>query len=431
MAETQDAPVVGADLAEARSHLPASLTRKPVIDSVPEEMLQLITARANAGSKAPVTKGELSAFLELAAAYELDPFAGEVWLAKASNDRVLIMVGRDGLRRVASRSGMRVVCDVIHKSDSFGVVVQNGEHRVTHGYQQPADRGEIVGAWAQVFDAANVERGFYIAMIDEFKPENEKQLKYSPWGAQESVMILAAAERQALRQATPLSGLVAQGELDRGEELAENLPSAEEEAQRMNALAVSFPPGTCAMLSGVYDRAREIRYENFTDVGTLELTLLNQEPGFVEQWCRDADDEMDRFEAERAPAEAEVVGDPPPRCGAVDPSRPNTRCALATDHDGPHYANDQTWDAFVAEEAKTSEELDAHKAAALRDQANELLDRAGEAREKIAAPDPNTPEHLLASWGGEADEMEQEAEAKRQEADRLDPPSQDELGEGF
>lgn len=41
-------------------------------------------------------------------------------------------------------------------------------------------------------------------------------------------MILAAAERQALRQATPLSGLVAQGELDRAEESEAVVPLDED-----------------------------------------------------------------------------------------------------------------------------------------------------------------------------------------------------------
>jgi hypothetical protein len=411
---TDTEPVVGTDLAKAAAALPA-LQRKPIIDSVPEEMLNLIAARANAGSKAPIMRGELSAFLELCAAYELDPFAGEVWLAKGSEDRVLIMVGRDGLRRIAKRNGIRVYCDVIHEEDEFRVAYARGEHEVSHGYSHPKDRGPIRGAWAVAVDEGGREVGFYVATIEEFKPTNDRQLRYSPWGAQESVMILAAAERQALRQATPLSGLVAQGELDRGAELAEGLPSREQEDERLNAVAVQFPQPVCARIIGTVERARELGHAGIADVAALEMALLNQDTQAAEDWCAESEAELDRHaEAQRPP---EVVdAEPEPRCEVPDPARKGVVCALLRDHEGPHYADDQTWEPFLPDEAGDAT-ADAERAQALRDEANTLLDRAQELREAIMDEDG-------------AAGLEAEAEAKRDEADQLDPPQPDEGGLG-
>jgi len=197
-------PEVG-DLAEA-----------PIFDAVDERKLALIqgTVAKNA------TREEVGAFLQLAAKYELDPFAHEIWCAKGKGKdggtgRLLIMVGRDGLRKIAQRNGIHVDGDVVHQHDRFDVVrSSDGNRTVEHAWGRPEDRGPIIGAWAECREGGPLGKplGFFYAAISEYKPTSEGMLKYSPWGTQESVMILAAAERQALRQATPLSGLLVEGE---------------------------------------------------------------------------------------------------------------------------------------------------------------------------------------------------------------------------
>lgn len=182
--------------------------------------------------KATVAKGasdqEVAMFLELAAKYDLDPFAKEIWCAKGSSSdgdggRLLIMVGRDGLRKIAQRNNIHIDGDVVHSTDTFLVHrTADGNRTVEHSWSGPADRGEIIGAWAECREGGPEGRplGFFYAAMSEYKPTNEKKLKYSPWGTQESVMILAAAERQALRQATPLSGLLVEGEGEINDERA-------------------------------------------------------------------------------------------------------------------------------------------------------------------------------------------------------------------
>lgn len=164
---------------------------------------------------------QIAAFIELAAKYDLDPLAREVWCADGGNGRTLVMVGRDGLRKIAHRQGLAMDCDVVREGDSFLVVRGTDRSRVIEHKYSGGERGEIVGAWAEVFDPETGRQlGYYYAPLHEWMPTSEGKLKHSPWGSQTSVMILAAAERQALRQATPLGGLLAEGELDRGQELA-------------------------------------------------------------------------------------------------------------------------------------------------------------------------------------------------------------------
>lgn len=215
---------------------PNILTEAPVLDSVDERKLALIQRTV----AKDCTREEVGMFLELAHKYDLDPFAHEVWCAKSKgqNARLLIMVGRDGLRKVAQRNGLRIDGDVVREHDEFRVHRTADRRRaIEHGYAaaREADdaartnatthaeraRGPIVGAWAEVWDDETGEqRGWFYAPIEEYKPTNPSKLQYSPWGSQESVMILAAAERQALRQATPLGGLLVEGEVDRNEERA-------------------------------------------------------------------------------------------------------------------------------------------------------------------------------------------------------------------
>lgn len=224
-----DGQAVDPTAQETGTDLVTSLSAPPVYDNINERRLALIknTVAKNAND------AEVGQFLELCARYDLDPFAKEAWCAKGKGDnpQLLIMVGRDGLRKIAQRRGLRLDCDVVREGDTFDVARGKDRSRtINHTYAGSADqRGKVVGAWAEVFEPRSGQQlGFFFAPLSEYRPTSESKLKYSPWGSQESVMILAAAERQALRQATPLGGLMGEGEMDLNEEReASPAPAAE------------------------------------------------------------------------------------------------------------------------------------------------------------------------------------------------------------
>ena len=123
------------------------------------------------------------------------------------------MVGRDGLRKIAHRNNLSLDGDVVREHDRFHVTRNPGRERVIeHEYEGGIEtRGGIVGAWAEVFDQVGAQRGYFYAPLSEYRPTNEQQLKFSPWGSQESVMDRAEFEafEQRARELGESSGALA------------------------------------------------------------------------------------------------------------------------------------------------------------------------------------------------------------------------------
>ncbi len=166
---------------------------------------------------------EFVMFLELAARYQLDPFAKQIWAAKMGSD-VAILVGRDGYLTIAERhpeyEGMDA--DVVRANDTFKVTRGKDGPVIEHTYGDAIDRGHILGSWAVVWRKDRRVPTFFWAPIQDYKPRSEKKLQYSPWGTQESVMMLKCAQSTALRLAFNISGFVpaeeAEVQLSRGQQ---------------------------------------------------------------------------------------------------------------------------------------------------------------------------------------------------------------------
>jgi hypothetical protein len=75
------------------------LKSQPIIDTIDARTLALIKAQVAPGC----SEAQVGHFLELTAHYGLDPFAREAWCAISKTGKLLIMVGRDGVR-MTSRS---------------------------------------------------------------------------------------------------------------------------------------------------------------------------------------------------------------------------------------------------------------------------------------------------------------------------------------
>ena len=154
---------------------------------------------------------ELTMFLSLAAKYDLDPFAREIWFIQAK-DRNIITTGRDGYLKIANRDpnfdGM--ISDVVHLSDKF--VKENDT--VKHLYNV-GNRGPIIGAYAVVYRKDRAHPAYF------FAPFSEYNKGFNAWKQYPSAMIQKVAEACALKRAFSISGLVTEEEIGTGSEKEE------------------------------------------------------------------------------------------------------------------------------------------------------------------------------------------------------------------
>jgi hypothetical protein len=212
---------------------------------------------------------ELHMFLELCARYELDPFAKEIYAAKMGSrsgegGRVAIIVGRDGMLKVAQRSGEfeGIAGDVVRFNDEFSKdSVKDLPDHIIRGHALPPDdtgkypegsRGPIVGAWATVYRRGRKPTYFY-APLNEYKPTGNK-LTYSPWSNQESAMILKCAESTALRKAFSINGVVGEEEMSR---------ALERDAQDIGMTEWGSDPTLAAWLPQLFAAANALREDAY------------------------------------------------------------------------------------------------------------------------------------------------------------------------
>lgn len=380
----QAAPEQAADLAQEKATdvVPGTsaafaLERRPAIDSVPERMVKLLEAKSPNLSYA-----ELSQALELAVAYQLDPFANEIWFTKSrgrngGEGRLLIMVGRDGLRKIAQRNGLEVDGDVVRANDTFEVKRGPDRRRVVeHTYVGGhGDRGPIIGAWAECWERkSGTQRGFFYAPVDEYKPADADAR--SVWSKQVSVMVLAAAERQAVRQATPLGGLLIEGEdvlVDERTGGAELQPGAEQPFD-------GYPLE--GEIEAVLDAARERGHVGLSSVAAAQMALQGQDEDRVREWVEGAWQEL----GGRPEPGGEPEPEPEPEDAVVVEDEPQPAAAPLDEHSA------------TAADAPPSED---DRVAALRDRAADLRADAE------SVDDGDERESML----GEADALESEADA--------------------
>jgi hypothetical protein len=183
------------------------------------------------------TAGDTYVLLELAARYQLDPFAKEIWAAPmGTGGKVAILIGRDGLLKVASRDPgyIGMTARAVHENDEFELLdepvprkveagaegLSNVWSYVSHKAGKPSERGELVGAFCEVYKRGEPATFFYAA-LDEYMPQSETKLQYSPWKQQKTAMIVKCAISNALRLAVRISGVYVEEEmsnvLDRGD----------------------------------------------------------------------------------------------------------------------------------------------------------------------------------------------------------------------
>lgn len=257
------------------------------------------------------TRAQLHMFLELAAKYDLDPFAKEIWCAVPRSkdgaprtDKVLIMVGRDGFLKIAQRNPdfRGLDGDVVCEKDLFEVERTADDKRlIVHKYG--IERGKIIGAYAIVF-RENRHPTYYFAPIGEFRPDAPSV--YSQWSKGPSSMILKCAEAAALRRAFSITGLVAEEEMGRALE-----------APDVEALAANAPAELVTRVQSLFDQARLLDQDAYTPA-KQRLMLA----GASEERVREIENEVALFIEEHGGVildaevvEGEMIGDDPTDVG--------------------------------------------------------------------------------------------------------------------
>jgi hypothetical protein len=305
MSETETEPAAtampgeethSAALVPTHEPLGADLHRAPIFDGIDPRKLVLIKAQVAPGCN----DAEVAHFLELCAHYELDAFAKEAWCAKGKNGRLLIMVGRDGLRKIGQRNGLHIDGDVVRTNDKFTLCrTPDGNRTISHSYGSPKDRGEIVGAWAECRMGGPLGKpmGYFYAPLDEYLPKGVSE--HSPWSKQVGVMILAAAERQAIRQATPLGGLLAEGENEVVDDHHPQIADGQGDGK-----PVGLDLG--AEVEAVLTRSAELGRDADAERAMAEMLLDGQPPERIAAWVAQTTAELDEI-----PVDAELVPEAP------------------------------------------------------------------------------------------------------------------------
>lgn len=197
--------------------------------------IQLIRQTVAAECK---TDPELEMFLELAARYDLDPFAKHIYAARIKG-KLVIIVAKDGMLAIANRHPdyRGNAGDVVRANDDFDKWVdeETGRARITHKYGvgmdgegkplgtgspgDPEARGPIVGAWAIVYREGREPTYAYAAWAAYNKGE-------FTWKSHPDAMMKKVPLVMALREAFSIGGVVGEGEVPEGNGRSNGLTDA-------------------------------------------------------------------------------------------------------------------------------------------------------------------------------------------------------------
>lgn len=243
--------------------------------------------------------GEFLMFATQAATLDLNPFAHEIWFTKSDNGKVMIMVGRDGLLKVARRSPdfHSVLGDVHRENDDFSVAhAEDGTTTVEHRYRGTVkDRGEIVGSWAQLRRKDGSRTNFEYCPIGEYAPTSNS--KYSPWNNQRSVMMTKCSISLALRIGYGVTGVVGEDEVSGMLEDQRNPRAPELSAiDGTGTLAEPLPD----LVLGVVDRAKRLGHAALSNPDVVRIAVGGQPEPVWREWVARNALELDRLETSRA-----------------------------------------------------------------------------------------------------------------------------------
>lgn len=100
----------------------------------------------------PAQIHEIATFVQVADRYQLDPFLGEIWMAK-DKGKIIILTGRDAILKVARRDStyLGYRSGLVHENDEFALDVQQDGSIVLAHKVTGIKRGPLIGAYCVVY----------------------------------------------------------------------------------------------------------------------------------------------------------------------------------------------------------------------------------------------------------------------------------------
>lgn len=209
------------------------------------------------------TNDEFMLFMHQVKRLGLDPFAKQVHFVKYGSNPGTVIVGVDGFRIVAARTG---------KHDG----TERGVHR--------NDKGEIVAGWAKVYRKDWTHPAFETVPFKEYFKAGKPGYP-SNWEKMPETMIKKVAEVAALRMAFPdvLSGVYAQEEMDQADSSHHYTPTAQSGPTHIiRSKAPTEEPHTTSEIPVEYGR---IGHPTVKQIG--RMMAIAKEHGWNETTLRD------------------------------------------------------------------------------------------------------------------------------------------------
>lgn len=163
------------------------------------------------------TDAELFMFAKVAAKYDLDPFAREIWFIKyqkGTDIETRIETSRDGYLKIAKKEpGFKGVQSfAVYEEDVFEVEIEGAKVKnVIHKFNG-FERGKIRGAWA-VAEKEGQRPVYAVVPFDEYY-QPTKSGKKGVWDTHSSAMIKKVAEVDVLKRIAGISGMVTDAEMN-------------------------------------------------------------------------------------------------------------------------------------------------------------------------------------------------------------------------
>jgi phage recombination protein Bet len=188
------------------------------------------------------TDAELFMFAKVAAKYDLDPFAREIWFIKyqkGTDIETRIETSRDGYLKIAKKEpGFKGVQSfAVYEEDVFEVEIEGAKVKnVIHKFNG-FERGKIRGAWA-VAEKEGQRPVYAVVPFDEYY-QPTKSGKKGVWDTHSSAMIKKVAEVDVLKRIAGISGMVTDAEMNSpGPELS---PMAEKKLNSAKCEIITDP----------------------------------------------------------------------------------------------------------------------------------------------------------------------------------------------